>query len=84
MTAPASQITTRSGGFTIIELLVATVVFSGLLLILAVTTNQTSDVWRRSAAKVEQFQASRRGFESMTRRLGQATLNTYWDYEFEI
>jgi uncharacterized protein (TIGR02599 family) len=84
MTASASQTTIRSGGFTIIELLVATVVFSGLLLILAVTTNQTSDVWRRSAAKVEQFQASRRGFESMTRRLGQATLNTYWDYEYEI
>lgn len=74
----------RRSGFTIIELLVATVVFSGLLLILAVTTNQTSDVWRRSSAKVEQFQASRRGFESMTRRLSQATLNTYWDYDYEI
>ena len=71
-------------GFTIIELLVATVVFSGLLLILAVTTNQTAEVWRRGAAKVEQFQGARRGFESMTRRLSQATLNTYWDYDYEV
>ena len=74
----------RASGFTIIELLVATVVFSGLILILAVTTNQTSDIWRRSAAKVEQFQSSRRGFESMTRRLSQATLNTYWDYDYVV
>lgn len=84
MTRLSPSTPVRPGGFTIIELLVATVVFSGLLLILAVTTNQTSDVWRRSAAKVEQFQSARRGFESMTRRLSQATLNTYWDYEYEI
>jgi uncharacterized protein (TIGR02599 family) len=84
MITPSARMPFRSRGFTIIELLVATVVFSGLLLILAVTTNQTSDVWRRSAAKVEQFQSARRGFESMTRRLSQATLNTYWDYEYEI
>jgi uncharacterized protein (TIGR02599 family) len=32
---------------------------------------------------VEQFQGARRGFESMTRRLSQATLNTYWDYEYK-
>lgn len=84
MTASTPNPVLRHRGFTIIELLVATVVFSGLLLILAVTTNQTSDVWRRSAAKVEQFQSARRGFESMTRRLSQATLNTYWDYEYQL
>ncbi len=84
MIPPSPSARVRSGGFTIIELLVATVLFSGLLLILAVTTNQTSDIWRRSAAKVEQFQSARRGFESMTRRLSQATLNTYWDYEYQI
>ncbi len=44
--------------------------------------NQTSEIWRSSRTKIEAFQSARVAFESITRRLGQATLNTYWDYEF--
>ena len=84
MTLRPHRVGAAPAAFTIVELLVATVVFSGLLLILAVTTNQTAEVWRRGAAKVEQFQGARRGFESMTRRMSQATLNTYFDYDYEL
>lgn len=72
------------GAFTIVELLAATAVFIGLMLMLVTATNQTGDMWRRSSAKIEQFQQARRGFESMTRRLSQATLNTYWDYDYDV
>ncbi len=69
-------------GFTIVELLAAMAVFIGLMLLLVTATNQTGDMWRRSSAKIEQFQQARRGFEAVTRRVSQATLNTYFDYEY--
>ncbi len=84
MTSPVSHPQPRRAAFTIVELLAATAVFTGLMLLLVTATNQTGDMWRRSAAKIEQFQQARRGFESMTRRVSQATLNTYWDYSFPI
>jgi uncharacterized protein (TIGR02599 family) len=74
----------RRHAFTIVELLAATAVFIGLMLMLVTATNQTSEMWRRSSSKIEQFQQARRGFESMTRRISQATLNTYWDYHFPL
>jgi uncharacterized protein (TIGR02599 family) len=82
MSSPASLSLARRGAFTIVELLAATAVFAGLMLMLVTATNQTGDMWRRSASKIEQFQQARRGFESMTRRISQATLNTYWDYHY--
>jgi len=83
MNATFSPPRRRPRGFTIVELLAATAVFIGLMLLLVTATNQTGDMWRRSSAKIEQFQQARRGFESMTRRLSQATLNTYFDYDYD-
>lgn len=76
----AALILRRFQAFTIVELLASTAVFIGLMLLLVTATNQTGEMWRRSSTKVEQFQQARRGFEVMTRRISQATLNTYWDY----
>jgi len=67
-------------GFTLIEMLVACallIVVVGLVLKL---TNQTSMVWRDSNSRIQSFQEARAGFEAMTRKLSQATLNTYYDY----
>ncbi|MEI8312021.1 MAG: hypothetical protein WCH98_14825, partial [Verrucomicrobiota bacterium] len=35
---------------------------------------------KTSTSKVDAFQSARAGFESVSRTLGVATLNTYWDY----
>lgn len=74
--------TARASAFTLVELMVATSLLSVLLVILAGITNQTSNTLRYTTSKVEQFRSSREAFEAVTRRLSQATLNTYWDYEY--
>lgn len=71
-----------TGGFTLVELMVSMAIISIMVLMLATTTHQASNVWRRGASKVEQFRESRIAFETITRRLGNATLNTYWDYQY--
>ncbi len=68
--------------FTLVEMMVAMTLLSVLLIILAGITNQTSNTLRYTTSKVEQFRSAREAFESVTRRLSQATLNTYWDYEY--
>jgi uncharacterized protein (TIGR02599 family) len=67
-------------GFTLVELLVSTAVLSMIIVMMVTLTGQASTIWRDSASKVEQFREARNAFESMTTRLAQATLNTYWAY----
>lgn len=69
-----------SAAFTLIELLVSTTIIALIMLIMVSMTNQTAKTWRATTEKVEKFQGARDGFEAMTRRISQATLNTYWDY----
>jgi uncharacterized protein (TIGR02599 family) len=68
-------------GFTLVELLVSTALLTGLVLILVSILDQTQKTWRFTRTKVEQFSGARAAFEAMTRRLSQATLNTYWAYD---
>ncbi len=82
MSTSAPLASSRRSAFTLVELMAATAVFIGLMLLLVTATSQTGEMWRRSSSKIEQFQQARRGFESMTRRISQATLNTYWDYHY--
>ena len=70
--------TSRRNGFTLVELMVSTALIALLMLLLLGTVDQTQNVWKRTTAKVAQFQASRAAFEAMNRRLSQATLNTYY------
>lgn len=67
-------------GFTLVELLVSTAIITLLTLILVSITNQTNNVWRYTTGKAEQFRGARNAFDTVTNRLSQATLNTYWDY----
>src|SRR3954454_23767872 len=64
--------------FTTVELLVSMTLLAGVMVLLVGPVDQTKRVWRRSSEKVTQFQGARAAFESMTRRLSQATLNTYY------
>lgn len=58
-----------------------TAVFSIVALVAFSVLGQASSVWTRSNDKVQAFQSARLGFEIVTRTLGQATLNTYLDYD---
>lgn len=69
-----------NAGFTLIELMVSTATIALLLLILVTITEATRSTWISTTSRTEQFRGARTAFESMTRRLSQATLNTYWDY----
>ena len=66
--------------FTLVELLVSMAILLLLLVVLVGMVNQTSTLWRSTTGRIEQFRQARDGFEAMTRRLSQATLNTYLDY----
>ncbi|MEQ1859899.1 MAG: prepilin-type N-terminal cleavage/methylation domain-containing protein [Chthoniobacteraceae bacterium] len=67
-------------GFTLIEVMVASLIVVILAGILISATDLTARSFQRTSAKIEQFSEARRGFEVLTRRLAEATLNTYWDY----
>jgi len=68
-------------GFTLIEVLVACAVLALLLVLMLSMTDQVQKTYRQTQGKAEQFREARVAFESITRRLSQATLNTYWDYD---
>jgi uncharacterized protein (TIGR02599 family) len=73
----------RLGAFTLVEMLVATAVLSLIMVILVQITNATSSTWSYTVDKAGQFRAARDGFETMSRRVSQATLNTYLDYRLD-
>jgi len=73
----------HSGGFTLVEVLVAAGIVVVLLVVLLGMTDQTQRLVKATSSKVEQFQEARAAFESMTRHLSQATLNSFWDYVYD-
>ena len=73
----------RSGSaFSILELMVSMAVLSMLLVMVFEMLASTQTSWRKISATAGQFREARLGFETISRRLRQATLNTYWDYVF--
>ncbi|HSI86063.1 MAG: Verru_Chthon cassette protein C [Candidatus Methylacidiphilales bacterium] len=68
-------------GFSLVEVLVSMAILSMLLVVLLALINQTGTTWRYTSGKIKQFRAARDAFDSITRHLSQATLNTYWDYD---
>lgn len=67
--------------FTILETLVSFAVLAILLVILTTMISRTSSVWNYTRGQAEQFREARDAFDALTRRLGEATLGTYLDYE---
>ncbi len=72
----------KGTGFTLVELLVSMAVLSLLMVLLVSITDATRKSWSAATAKTQQFREAREAFEAITRRLSQATLNTYWDYSY--
>jgi uncharacterized protein (TIGR02599 family) len=58
--------------------MVSTALLVFIMVLVLSTVEQTQKVWARASAKVSQFQVARNAFDSLTRRLSQATLNTYY------
>lgn len=78
---------TRTGfgmrGFTLIELLVSMTFLVVLMLVVSQVVGIVQRTWVRSNSRVSQFREARTAFDVITRTLSQATLNTYWENEFD-
>lgn len=87
MTAPSAitrqPATARAFGFTLVELLVSMTVLAVLMLFLAQILSDTQRTWGQAKARVGEFREARAAFEALTRRLSQATLNSYWGYRLD-
>lgn len=73
----------KKGGFSLIELMVAMGILSVLMLMLTVLLEQIQKSWRFSESRISQFREARVAFDVMTKNIGQASLNTYWDLKDE-
>lgn len=65
--------------FSLIELMVAMGILSVLMLMLTILLDQVQKSWRFSESRLSQFREARVAFDVMTKNIGQASLNTYWD-----
>lgn len=78
---------TRAGdgkkGFTLIELLVSMTFLVILMLVVTQVVSLVQRTWVRSNSRVSQYREARTAFDVITRTLAQATLNTYWENEFD-
>ena len=69
------------GGFTLLEVLVSIAILAMLMVLVAAIFNSSSRLWKSAETKVSAFQSARAAVETISRRLGQATLNSYIDYD---
>jgi len=67
-------------GFSILEMLVSTAILAVLMGLLFTVLNSGTKLWTTGTSKIQAFQEARAAYEVMTRKIGQATLNVYWDY----
>jgi len=67
--------------FTLVELLVASSISLVVIGALMAALNYASGVWTRSQSNHQAFQTAATAFETLTRNLSQAVLNTYWSYD---
>jgi uncharacterized protein (TIGR02599 family) len=73
-----SIFTKQSRAFTLVEVMVSSALLVFIMILVLSTVEQTQRLWVRTSSKVSQFQSARNAFDSLTRRLSQATLNTYY------
>jgi uncharacterized protein (TIGR02599 family) len=70
----------RLAGFSLVELMVSCAILVVMMALISLAIRQMAGGIKTSTAKVDAFQSARTGFEAVSRTLGVATLNTYWDY----
>lgn len=69
--------------FTLIELLVSVTFLVILMLVVSQVIGIVQRTWVRANSRVSQFREARQAFDTLSRSLSQATLNNYWDNEFD-
>jgi uncharacterized protein (TIGR02599 family) len=70
-------------GFSLIELMVSTAVLSLMLVLVFQMLKQMQLIWKQTKQTVGSYKDARQGFEEMSRRVSQATLNAYYSYVWE-
>ena len=70
--------TRRPVGFSIIELLVSVAVLSLVMVLVLQMLERTQMSFKKARDSVSEYKDARNGFDAITRRLSQATLNTFW------
>lgn len=79
---PKTKLGSLSGrGFSLLELLVSITILAIIVMALSSILSSSTTAWRRGSSKIQTFQDARAAYEAVTRKLSQATLNVYWDYE---
>ncbi len=68
-------------GFTILEMLVSCAVFLLILTLVASMMSGASSLWLRHRNQSATFEAANAAFDSLSRSLAQAVLNTYWEVQ---
>lgn len=76
----SARLSDKGRAFTLVELLVSMAVLSLFVVLLLSLTDSVQKLWRRSSASAGAFASGRASFDIVSRRLSQATLNTYLDY----
>jgi uncharacterized protein (TIGR02599 family) len=66
-------------GFSLVELLLSMTVLTAILLMFVGLLDQTQKTWDFSRSQISQFREARVAFDIMTKNLGQATLNAYFE-----
>lgn len=78
-----SRIRRVGSAFTLVELLVSMTFLVILMLVVTQVIGIVQRTWVRANSRVSQFREARVAFDVISRNLSQATLNTYWENEFD-
>ncbi|MDF2375688.1 MAG: Verru_Chthon cassette protein C [Verrucomicrobiales bacterium] len=73
----------KKKAFSLIELMVAMGILSVLMLMMTLLLDQVQETWQYSESRISQFREARVAFDLMSKNIGQASLNTYWDLKDE-
>ena len=69
----------RRAGFTLVEVLTAAGIVVAMMSMLLAIISHAADSTRAARSDADRFQQAQRAFEALAQRVGQATLNSYWD-----
>jgi len=68
--------------FTLVEVMVSMVVLAIMMMLIAQIIGATQRSWRSASSRLSQFREARIAFDTITRNLKQATLNSYRDFYY--